>query len=70
MPGKLCNGEPAQKALIKNASAFCMGRKANNDGTLIGANPFSSTHQPQENADWAAGHAAVTAADPAGCCAE
>lgn len=44
----------------RTARAFCEGRKANADGTLIGANPYTAARERENALAWAAGHAAYT----------
>lgn len=54
MPGKLCDGnanpELKRTPLPREAMAFCMGRKANDDGSAITANPWdnATADSPEE----------------------
>lgn len=44
----------------RTARAFCEGRKANADGILIGANPFTTAKERENKTAWDAGHASYT----------
>jgi len=49
----------------RTARAFCEGRKANADGLLIGANPFTVGQERENFAAWNAGHDAYTTSSTA-----
>ena len=49
----------------RTARAFCEGRKANADGILKGANPFTAGIEDENLAAWAAGHASYTTSSTA-----
>ena len=40
----------------RTARAYCEGRKANADGVLIGANPFTIERERENWQAWASGH--------------
>ena len=40
----------------RTARAFCEGRKANADGTLIGAVPFAANTEAENRDAWISGH--------------
>jgi len=70
MSGKLCTGAPENNigaGRLSQSKAFCEGRKANNDGDLIGTNPHV-VDSPDSDA-WLLGYVDATAAS-ATCCAE
>lgn len=55
------NNATAASALVaafnpRTARAYCEGRKANADGTLIGAVPFTAAREKENRLAWIAGH--------------
>ena len=75
MAGKICTGDGDRSGAppsISESRAFCEGRAAQIAGDLIGTNPYASMGAAMalEDAAWDRGHAAGTAGDPKGCCAE
>ena len=55
MPGKFCNGVPADQPYVRESRAYCEGREAAYGGAVLGDNPHPVGTRDHDL--WDSGHA-------------